>query len=66
MKPNQARFLLAASLLPLSALWLKAQDATPASNDSAPTAAQAAHNETAKRQNLNISANQAISDGQRR
>jgi len=65
MKPNQARFLLAASLLPLSALWLKAQDATPASNDSAPTAAQAAHNETAKRQNLNISANQAISDGQR-
>src|SRR5271155_5137797 len=62
MKPNQACFLLAASLLPLSSLWLRAADG----DSSQPTtAAKAAHAEAVNRQQLNISANQAISDGQR-
>ena len=64
MKHNQACFLLAASLLPLSPLWLCAQDAAATSNAPA-TAAQAARAEAVNRQQLVISANQAISDGQR-
>jgi general secretion pathway protein D len=60
MKPYHA--LLAASLLPLSQLTLSAQDAT------APVPAPppiSAHTEVATRQQLQVSANQAISDGQR-
>ena len=60
MKPNQACLLLAASLLPLSPLWLRAADPIPATP---PT--QAAHSEVVTRQQLAINANQAISDGQR-
>jgi len=63
MKLNSACFLLAASLLPLSALWLKAADAT-STPDGAPATAQTAEQEAAYRQAHNISANQAISDGQ--
>jgi general secretion pathway protein D len=64
MKHNHARLLLAASLLPLSPLWLCAQDA--ATTSTAPvSAAQAAHAEDVSRHQLIISANQAISDGQR-
>jgi len=64
MKSNQACFLLAALLLPLSPLWLRAAD--PAATSTPPaTAAQAAHAEAANRQQLIVSANQAISDGQR-
>ena len=60
MKPNQACFLLAASLLPLSSYWLHA------ANEGVPaTPAQAAQMEALNRQQLNLSANQAISDGQR-
>ncbi len=64
MKSNQACFLLAASLLPLSPLWLRAAEgaATP---DQPASAAQAARAESADRQKLIISGNQAISDGQR-
>jgi len=64
MKPNQACFLLAASLLPLSPLWLCAADSA-ATSDQPTTAAQAAHAEAVNRQHLIIGANQAISDGQR-
>jgi general secretion pathway protein D len=64
MKPNQACFLLAAALLPLSPLWLCAADSSTTS-DQPVTAAQAAHAEAVNRQELIISANQAISDGQR-
>jgi general secretion pathway protein D len=60
MKYNKARFLLTATLLPLSPLWLKAAD----NADPAP-AVQAAHDEAATRQKLIVSANQAISDGNR-
>jgi general secretion pathway protein D len=59
MKLDQACFLLAASLLPLSASWLDAADAPPL------TPAQAAHQEAVGREKLIISANQSISDGQR-
>ena len=58
MKLNQACVLCLASLLLSSLPSLEAQTA-------APTAAQAAHAEAAKRRELTISANQAISDGQR-
>jgi len=64
MKPNQACCLLAASLLPLSPLWLRAADSA-ATSDQPATAVQAAHAEAVNRQQLIISANQAISDGQR-
>jgi general secretion pathway protein D len=64
MKPNQACFLLAASLLPLSPLWLRATDDSATSTPYA-TPAQAAHAEAVDRQQLTVSANQAISDGQR-
>jgi len=64
MKPNQACFLLAASLLPLSTLWLSAADTTATSNQPT-TANQAAHAEAVNRQKLILGANQAISDGQR-
>jgi general secretion pathway protein D len=60
MKLNQACFLLAASLLPFSTLWLRAADATAPQ-----TATQAAHAEIVERHQLYVSANQAISDGQR-
>ena len=62
MKLNQACFLLAASLLPLSPLWLNAADTT--SMDST-TVAQDPHAELVNRQQLALQANQAISDGQR-
>ncbi|MCE0521428.1 MAG: tetratricopeptide repeat protein [Methylacidiphilales bacterium] len=64
MKPKQACLLLAASLLPLSPLSLFAADGTATSSQPT-TAAQAAHAEAVNRQQLNMSANQAISDGQR-
>jgi general secretion pathway protein D len=57
MKPKQACFLLAASLLPLSPLWVRA--------DPPATPAQAAQMEALNRQKLTLGANQAISDGQR-
>jgi general secretion pathway protein D len=60
MKPNQACLLLAASLLPLSPLWLRAADSTVPS-----TPAQAAQMEAVSRRQQTVSANQAISDGQR-
>jgi general secretion pathway protein D len=60
MKPNRACFLLAAALLPLSPSWLFAADATQ------PTGGVVSASQEAKtRQQLLISANQAISDGQR-
>jgi general secretion pathway protein D len=62
MKPYQARILLAASLLPLSPLWLRAADTTTTSTPGAPISA---HAEAVNRQKLQVSANQAISDGQR-
>src|SRR5271155_2627880 len=62
MKLNQARFLLAASLLPLSPLWLSAADTT--STAPAPVA-QDPHAEVVNRQQLALQSNQAISDGQR-
>ena len=61
MKFNQACIISAASLLLLSPHLLEAQSATPAN----PTPAQAARQEAASRQKLIISANEAISDGQR-
>jgi tetratricopeptide (TPR) repeat protein len=64
MKYNQACFLLTASLLPLSPLWLCAQDSDANSTQPA-TPAQAAHTEAVNRQQYKINANQAISDGQR-
>jgi len=64
MKPNQACCLLTASLLPLSPLWLCAADSA-ATPDQPTTAVEAAHAEAVNRQQLIISANQAISDGQR-
>jgi general secretion pathway protein D len=63
MKLDQACFLLAASLLPLSSLSLRSADTAPSSAE--PTAAQAAHQESVTRQQLILSANQSISDGQR-
>ncbi len=64
MKPNPACVLLTASLLPLSALWLSAADDTSTSTQ--PTsAAQAAQMQSVQRQQLVISANQAVADGQR-
>jgi len=65
MKPTQACLLLAALLLPLSPLWLRAADGVATSNQPPATAAQAAHAEVVSRQQLSLSANQAISDGQR-
>jgi general secretion pathway protein D len=64
MKLNQACFLLAASLLPLSSLWLRAADGT-ATSDQPTTPVQNAHSEAVSRQQLKVNANQAISDGQR-
>jgi general secretion pathway protein D len=62
MKSYHACSLLAASLLPLSPLWLRAADSTPTPP---PTVGQTAHTEAVNRQQLRIAANQAISDGQR-
>ncbi len=62
MKPKQACFLLAASLLPLSPLWLSAADTTTSTTT---TVTQDPHAEAVNRQQLAITANQAISDGQR-
>ena len=62
MKPYYARVLLAASLLPLSQLSLYAQDAAAPAKPPAPISA---HTEVANRQQLQVSANQSISDGQR-
>jgi general secretion pathway protein D len=64
MKPNQACLLLTASLLPLSPLWLCAADNAATSNQPT-TAVEGANAEAVSRQQLIISANQAISDGQR-
>jgi general secretion pathway protein D len=64
MKRYQACFLLSASLLPLSTLWLRAADSAP-TPDHPTTAVEAAHQESVNRQQLNVSANDAISDGQR-
>lgn len=64
MKLNQACFLLAASLLPLSSHWLSAAP-TPATPTGPTTAAQAAREESAARQKLIGGANEAISDGNR-
>ena len=64
MKFNPARFLLATSLLPLSPLLVSAADTSTTSSQPM-TAVQAAHEESANRQKLIVSANQAISDGQR-
>ena len=60
MKLIQACVLLSASLSPLSPLWLRAVD-----DATVPTVAQTAHTEAVSRHQLMISANQAISDGQR-
>ena len=64
MKSYQARILLAASLLPLSPLWLRAADSTTTTTTTT-TSVVNAHAEVASRQQLSVSANQAISDGQR-
>jgi general secretion pathway protein D len=64
MKSNQVYFLLAALLLPLSPLWLCAAESDTTS-DPVATSAQTAQSEAANRQQFKISANQAISDGQR-
>jgi general secretion pathway protein D len=61
MKPYQACTLLLATLLPLSPLWLRAADSTSTST----TTTISAHTEVVNRQQLQVSANQAISDGQR-
>jgi len=63
MKSNQVRFLLVASLLPLSPLWLNAAD--PSTSTQSAPAAQDPHAEAVNRQQLALQANQAISDGQR-
>jgi len=63
MKLTQACCVLTATLLPLSTLWLRAADASSA--DQPMTATQAAQAESVKRQQLIVSANQAIADGQR-
>jgi len=60
MKLKQVCFLLSASLLPLSALSLRAADG---SDQGAPVISS--HTEVVNRQQLAIQANQAISDGQR-
>jgi len=64
MKLTIACALMACSLLPLSPLWLRAADNDATSDQPAatPLTPQA---ETASRQQLKISANEAISDGQR-
>jgi general secretion pathway protein D len=64
MKFNHARMLIAASLLPLSTLWLLAQD-TNTSGAPEPTGEQAAKAEIAQRHQLLISATQSIDDGER-
>jgi general secretion pathway protein D len=64
MKPYQARTLLLATLLPLSPLWLRAADTTT-STTTTTTSTISAHTEAVNRQQLQVSANQAISDGQR-
>jgi general secretion pathway protein D len=63
MKFNFACVLAVGTLLPLSASSLFAADS--AASTQPMTASQAAHAESVKRQQLIISANQAISDGQR-
>jgi general secretion pathway protein D len=60
MKFNQAFYVLAASLLPCSVLLLRAAD-----EEATATPPQIAHTEAVSRHQLLISANQAISDGQR-
>ncbi len=68
MKPIHAHSLLAASLLPLSTLWLSAADTTTTttSTTTQPTsAAQGVQMEAVQRQQLIFSASQAVSDGQR-
>jgi general secretion pathway protein D len=64
MKLTYACCVLTATLLPLSTLWLRAVD--PASSTNQPTTALgAAQDEAVKRQQLIMSANQAVADGQR-
>ncbi len=67
MKPYHACSLLAASLLPLSPLWLSAanSDSTSTQTTQTTTVTQTAQTEAVNRQQLKVSANQAISDGQR-
>lgn len=65
MKLTYACCVLTASLLPLSTLWLRAADPAAASSNQPTTAAQAAQAEVLKNQQLAISANQAVADGQR-
>ncbi len=64
MKQHQACILLAASLLPLSTLWLRAAAADATSNPPT-TSIQAAQKETVQRQQMLFSSTQAVSDGQR-
>jgi general secretion pathway protein D len=56
--------LMAASLLPLSTLWLFAADTSPDASQE-PTGAQAAKSEIGQRQQLFTSARQSIEDGER-
>jgi general secretion pathway protein D len=68
MKLTQACCVLSATLLPLSTLWLRAVDTTVTTTTVTTqpmTAAQAAQAESVQRQQLIMSANQAIADGQR-
>ena len=71
MKHTLACALLAATLLPLSPLWLRAADSDATPDQTSTTTTQPAsapldpQAEAANRQQLKISANQAISDGQR-
>ena len=64
MKLNHATSLIAASLLPLSTLWLRAADA-PATSPPPSSPAQEAKAESLKRQQLTTDADQAIADGRR-
>jgi len=64
MKSNPVCCLLTAALLPLSTFWLPAADPI-APSDQPTTAVQAAQMESVKRQNLAVSASQAIADGHR-
>lgn len=65
MKSYLACALLAASLSPLSPLWLRAADSDGATSGQPADTTLTPHAELTNRQQLKISANQAISDGQR-
>jgi general secretion pathway protein D len=64
MKLTPACFLLAIALLPLSTHWLRAQNGSAAADQNGAPVINA-HSEAVTRQQLKVSANQAISDGQR-